>query len=717
MQKIAEVLLLTFLRRYPLPTRLSLFSYLGRYAWLKDVLEALRPELFPQRQEALAEEAPEAVLPPPDDSVLGILERGEIQGRVGYYKADTYLGVRGRGHLFSAIETTSKRPVIIKEYLLLAADFAKTEAYQRQNRFQRLAGLQLADGRIQDFRVIQPIEAIADTESHQRCFLVTDVRDRSATLRQHLQRVGTLSISQVREILSQILQTLDFLHKQKFSFPNGAIQNGLVHGNLSLDSILWTEQQSQPFVYLCDLRLWEQCFDPTVKDWKSSLVTSESLKKDLQAVGEIGETLLKGLDAKSVVNLEPLFQNLLDSLRAGRFSSAEAARQELLRLSPRSPTAISALDDGTVQPAPTRRVSPLLALSLMGLVVAALVLLPRLRSTESRSTPIPQVSTCCLSEVSAIPAGTYTYTAVEDGTWWTVLQQHDLLRRGRSLSDALVQSQPKLQLQFVAADSLDQALQQVRAGKVDFAVLPLMGELPADLLAQEIAYDGLVAVVSFSYAERQEGLPAALNGKLSLQQVQQLYEGKIDRWQDIGGPDLSVRRYASKNPEAIALFEQRVLKSNQVQRLSNVGRLPAISLFRQIIRDFEDNSVGSIGITTLSEALGQCSVYPLALSRSGANPVQPLVLSNGQAVNPETDLCNRKGAYGPEPQRFQTGSYPLSYPIMVVYPRDNRRSEMGKKFVELMRTVEGQRLLQAAGLVPLSQNLTKPASAAPPNGG
>jgi hypothetical protein len=29
---------------------------------------------------------------------------------------------------------------------------------------------------------------------------------------------------------------------------------------------------------------------------------------------------------------------------------------------------------------------------------------------------------------------------------------------------------------------------------------------------------------------------------------------------------------------------------------------------------------------------------------------------------------------------------------------------MGKKFVELMRTIEGQRILKAAGLVPLSRH-------------
>jgi hypothetical protein len=45
---------------------------------------------------------------------------------------------------------------------------------------------------------------------------------------------------------------------------------------------------------------------------------------------------------------------------------------------------------------------------------------------------------------------------------------------------------------------------------------------------------------------------------------------------------------------------------------------------------------------------------------------------------------------------------------MVIYPRDNRRSAIAKKFVEMMRTLEGQRLLQAAGLVPLTPDSGRP---------
>ena len=710
MKNIPEILLRLFLRRYPLPTRISLFSYFGQYAWLKDVLEELRPELFPPPRESLEPVAVESVLPPPDAKILGILERSAIQGRSGHYQAQTYWGPRGNGHLFGAIETTSKRPVVIKEYLLPATQFTKAEAFQRQSSFQRLGGMQLADGRLPEFRVMQPLEAIADTESPELFFLVTGDRDRAPTLRQHLQASGALPRLQVQEVLSQILQSLEFLHQQKFTLPSGAIQNGLIHGNLSLDSVLWDESQSQPFVYLCDLWLWEQWFDATEPLGRSTQVTPDNRQLDLRAVGTIGTALLQGLETEPV-EIAPSLRPILEALRAGKYDSASTARRDLLELSARSPAAIDPFDPSAVPaPSASRLLSPLLALSLMGLVVGAFMLWPRLQATESSSAPARPVSTCCLKEVSAIPPGKYRYTAVQGGTWANVLGQGSLLKRNQGLTDALAIAQPKLQLQYVPTTSLDQVLTQVQSGEVDFAILPVVNDLPSDLLAQEIAYDGLATVVSFSYSQRRQGLPRALQGRLSLNQVQQLYQGQINQWDQIAGAAQEVkfgRRYASKNPEAIAIFEQRLLQSRQLGALPDVKVLPFIDLLHQVIRDFEESDIGSVGFLTLSEMWGQCSVYPLALQQAEKTAVQPLVLSNGQDINPETNLCNRKGAYGPESKRFQAGQYPLSYPIMVVYPRDNRRSMIAKKFIELMRTIEGQQLLRAAGLIPVSQGLAQ----------
>lgn len=708
MQKIAEVLLRNFLRRYPVPTRLNLVGYLGRYSWLKGVLDELRPELFPPKPEPEAAESLEAAPPKPDDTILSILDGSEIQGRLGYYKAEAYLRPRGNGYLFTAIETASKRPVVIKEFLLPPTSFTKTEALQRQSGFQRLAGIQLADGRLQDFRVIQPIEAIADTASYERCYLVTDARDQAPTLGQRLETRGPFPPPQVQEILSQILQTLDFLHRQKFIFPCGTIQNGLVHGNLSLDTILWVDQKSQPFVYLCDLLLWEQYFDSSGLQGRSIQATRDTIQQDLRATANLAMALLQGGTDQVPLAIDPQFRQFLDSLRSGKYPSAEAARQDLLLLMAQAPIGLVPWDSLASQPPPPRKVTPLLLLALLGLAAGAMLLLPRLKPTAARSAPqVPKIATCCLSEVSAIPPGSFTFTAIQDGTWWKVWQQQNLLQRGQSLESALVMAQPNLQLRYQPADSLEEVLQQVRSGAANFAVMPLVDELPSDLLAQEIAYDGLVTVVSFSYAERQQGLPTALQGRLKLSQVQQLYNGQVNQWTAVGGPALLVRRYASSNPETLAIFQQRVLKSRELQSLPEIQKLPPIDLFRRIIRDFEDQQIGSIGFTSISEVWGQCSVYPLAIGQVGQAAVQPIVLNNGREIDPETDLCDRKGSYFPAPDKFQSGDYPLSYPIVVVYPRDNRRSALGKKFVELMRTVEGQRLLQASGLVPLSQNLPK----------
>ncbi len=705
MQKILEILLRRFLMRYPLPARQSMVSRLGQYAWLKDVLDEIQPELFPAKRVTVAELTVSQPTAVPDDTVLGILDRGDVRGQFGYYKATEYVGMRGQGHLFRAVDVTSKRPVVIKEFVLPPNRFSKGETYQRQNRFQRMAGLKLADGRFQDFRVIQPLDAFADSQFSELCFMVTEEADPTATLRQQLQNQGRFPLALTQEILSQILQSLDFLHRQKFSVPSGAVQNGLVHGNLSLDSVLWTEQKSQPFVYLCDLWLWEGCFDATVKEGRANSANPDSIKQDLQAVGLIGMQLLQGVPPDPTVAIEPNLRQFLDNLQTGFYADADVARQDLLKLTARSLTRLAPIEPVPIQAPPrTSLLSLAVLMVLLGVLVAGLLMLWRMRprpAASPRLVPTAPVSTCCLSEISGLPPGNFVYTSVFQGTWWSVVQQPNLMRHGQSLRDILTIAQPKMNLTYVASPNLEQVLNHVRSGTVDFAVMPLLSELPGDLLAEEIAYDGLATVVSFSYAKRRQGLPATLNGQLNLEQVRQLIGGEIDDWQRLGAARLPVQRYLTNNPEAIALFEQRVLPNSSFRRVPDIPTMRPLPLLRQIIRDFEERDVGSLGLVTLSEIWGQCSVYPLALGNPGQASVQPLALNDGKTINPETDLCDRKGAYGTDIQQIQTGGYPLSYPIMVIYPRDNRRSAIGRKFVELMRTVEGQRMLRAAGLTPL----------------
>lgn len=95
-------------------------------------------------------------------------------------------------------------------------------------------------------------------------------------------------------------------------------------------------------------------------------------------------------------------------------------------------------------------------------------------------------------------------------------------------------------------------------------------------------------------------------------------------------------------------------------------------MMRTVIRDFETKQAGGIGFSSLSKIIGQCSVYPLAIQPLGKSPQQPVKLKNGKNIDPLSDLCDKKGGYFPNVELLKTGSYPLAYPIAVVYPRSEQ---------------------------------------------
>ncbi len=178
--------------------------------------------------------------------------------------------------------------------------------------------------------------------------------------------------------------------------------------------------------------------------------------------------------------------------------------------------------------------------------------------------------------------------------------------------------------------------------------MPLIQPLPDDLEATPIAYDGLTFVIPFSYSKREKGLPAQLHGRLTLKQLQQLYTGGVENWRDLGGSGLPVNLYLPQNQEAIAIFQQRILKQNTNGGIGNnskpIPTLPEFELLRTIIQDFELRQMGGIGFSSLSKVVGQCSVYPLAIQTQTQPPVQPVVLNNGTSIEPTTDLCDKKVA-------------------------------------------------------------------------
>lgn len=709
MKNIPKILLKTYLRRQPVHLRLQRFNFLTRYSWLKNLIEDLRPELFPPEEPVVEEAVPEAAI---DEAEIAHLIDAQVRGKQGTYQVERWLGKRGQGNLFAAFKLGTKEPVVLKEFLLPRRIFSPSEARQRQQQFENLAGLSRADGRSQDFRIVQTLDAIADTHSLERCYLVTHQRDAAPTLRKHLAVQGALPTETVREVLVQVLQTLLHLHQQRLAFPSGQRQAGVVHGNLTLDSLLWVDSPLEHgFVYLTDLALWERIFDPPTATLYTVLPTSDQVHQDLRAVAEIGAALMIGQEVSAetkdpadweLPNTDPYLTTFVQQLATPlTFDSAETAWQALLRL-PRV-TETAPTDAPIDAEAEARSPVPRWLLSLVGvLALGALASVLWQVFLRERTPASPMARVCCFREVGAVPEGQYVYTGLDNGSWRYILDQRNLGQRGRSLTSALREAQPELSLDYFPVASIEAALAAVQAGEAEFAILPQLPDLvlPAELGSAVVAYDGLAVFVAFSYAERQRGLPQALGGELTLTEVNDLYVGTIETWRELSGAWLPVERYAPENPEAIAVFEQQVLDSLSLDRLSNVERLEAFPLFRAILQDFENQQLGSIGFAPLSQVFGQCSIYPLALQSGRGQPVQPLILSDGEDISPNSDLCNRKGAYFVNGEVLKSGEYPLAYATMVVFPQDNGRVPVGQKFVELLRTDEGQQLLREAGLTP-----------------
>lgn len=681
--------------------------------------------------------------------------RQEIRGRRGLYRISHSLGHRGLGRLYAA-HANDGQPVVVKEYLLPNRSFPSlAEIQQRQATFASIAGVGAADGRVQDFRLLPTWEAIPDQHG-RRCYLVTRGTIGAAeTLNHYLSERGAMDAEYVRRLLDQVLQTLEFMHGQKFQFASGHMRQGLVHGGISLDSLLIAPPNPNFFIYICDLTLWEYLFDPIPNP-----VKTESPQTDLNALGHVGFYLLAGRAVDQVTGqyLDPrdpqqwpqvdhntrTFLMQLMGYHQPAFESATVARQVLWDLPPVGQEEWGALSGSEEEQQHHKRRSRgwkrwlwvFLVLLFCGLGVWAWNLIWGGSGDEDPRVPLVPL----MVDVNTVPQGEFRFTTEEPGSThysFVKLRPSNRLSGGNNVIGAIESTFSRLQLGVGTTASSALAQQQVIDQQVNFAITGLdyvphddgidrcNSPLSDQLNRCDVVYDGILVYVPFIYANRNEGLPRALRGRISFEQLRQLYTGEISSWRELGGPERRVQLNVPLEPEVIRLFEQRVLQNDfaiqdfrdriargeilQEETFDTMGRIRA---------EFEEQvSIGGIGFGLISKLFGDCNVYPLALESDegesgwfGQAAVQPVTtgatLVGGKgSITPNTDLCQLKGQYQLSEPDFRSGRYPLAYPLSVIYPRDNRQQDqfrIGGKIAEVLRTREGQCLLKNnANLIPL----------------
>ena len=619
----------------------------------------------------------------------------EIIGKKGRYRVISYLETRGRGRLYQGVQVDNERLVTIKEYLLPNRHFNQEEKYHTHNAFSHQGSIDLVDGRRQDFRLWlnadaispppqdRPIELITQNEiindrakDRERCYLVTpgDI-EQLPTLRSYLIKQGAMSAFQVRQVLNQVLQTLESLHHQKFRLPTGQIYEGLPHGNLSLESIL-IAVDSRPFfaesqltIYVSDLALWEDLFQPPPR-----LPHLTNIKKDLVALGYIGFYLLKGQSVEennfnlslhnnlNWVNIEPIFKQYFFRLLEldTPFANAFAARQALLNL----PLELPEVQLLKTEPQDNRTLNKtrfpwrwLLLICLIFLLTGGCYWWWNLQR-QAMALRDREPVICCIADISGIPHGTFNYTAEKNGIWNYILLQKNLIAKNLTLKSKLAEKNPKFQLEYLPKNTEDAALKSLQEGEADFAIISSIERVNRNLKAEPFAYDGIAVFVAFSQDKSDRNLLNSLKGKITFEQLRQLYTGKITNWKQLGAADIPVKLYIPNSESTIELFQQKVFQNQRqiaaFQSLlpkdnelitESITRLPILPMLRQILPEFENEQIGSIGFGNFSEIFGQCSVYPLALVPDRGKPIQALIQNNLRPITPKLDLCKEKGSY------------------------------------------------------------------------
>ena len=656
------------------------------------------------------------------ENLAPILEEEKKLGQ-DKYQIIRFLGYRGRGRLYEALELPERQPCVIKEYILPKKYFDDQEAQKCLDvSFWKRAKVELAEQKKMDFRLILPIDVISNhtekEEFHQEsCYLVTPGNlDACDTLSKYLRERGAMTDKQVGHLLNQVLQTLNFLHTQKFRLPYGKELDGLAHGNLSLDSLLIAPQEQGFLIYLCDLELWEGLFVKTCETEASETELSE-IKTDLYSVPSLAENLIKedlkqlGLVAFYLLSggtydcaidqpLDPKvpeqsptvksgqLKDFISQLINGHFTSADNALQKLIEIpgdaeydkqNYQSPLQIKEEERKN-----TKLFHFLLVGSVFGLLLA---LVSGFGITQSRQQqPIAsQFLPCCIKQVPDIPSGNFTYTAAWNSTWNYILRQKNLIAYNESFKKELDnRKQPKLRnITYLPELSATTAIAKVSLAEADFAIASFFSLKnfqqrfsDTEVGEQDVIPDPLVVFVSNCGASRKwincdSTILEALKSEISLGTLGRIYQGEITNWSQIGGPNLPVKLYIPTDNQVVKIFEQKVFKNDfqEIEKFRKFRQREAskektsriihpFNTFKEVSPDFKNLKDGGIGFAPWGQVLAECSVYPL-----GIDSIFPLIQDNGGDGNriKPVELC--QGSYLANVESFITKTYPLAYDL------------------------------------------------------
>ncbi|MDJ0632286.1 MAG: substrate-binding domain-containing protein [Xenococcaceae cyanobacterium MO_188.B29] len=689
-------------------------------------------------------------------------ENKEIRGKRGIYQVKRFLGRQGNGRIYAAVQANSGQPVVIKEYLLPRRCFKQVEIRQQKKEiFERVVNFQVAETNPSDFRLIIPTEGISDR--HQdRCYLIAPGNLAVLpNLKAYLLQQGRMEEEQVIKLLDQVLQSLEFLHSQKWKFTSGEIKQVLVHGNLSLDTLLISQTEVGFLVYLWDLSFWEDLFDPTLEE-----VSTKRVIDDLVALGNIGFYLLAAkevtaqasypLDPRNDLNwrgISPQLKNFLLRLLGlnSRFEDAATARRELrqltLNLADSESIPVTLLDTSTS----AEKTFSWLPWAIFSAIILLLGWgIWRLIDNQPNGKSSKKVSGySCIKDIRNVPSGNFTYGIVSsekpkdiaakklkdifniNDTYKNAYKNFCSIDSDSSTFTQILNQIHQIDLKPFLANNQQNLIHNIAPRKIDFALLHLapnkyqtkkiMRNAREEVINNVIAYDGLLVYVPFVDCKNCQQLGKYLEQKITLKQLRKIYTAKVDYWNEINPnipSNIKIQAFVPDDNSALKLFEQLLFEDQrdivafqEAIASGKIKRQESYSILQEIRKLWQQGSIadgtkqGGIGFDFQEIAYKQCNVYPLAVVRDSQEFFPMLIQkANQQGVELFKDLsCQDKQNYKLNETVLRDRRYPLAFSLNLLYLNDDRYQnlEFGGKITEIFKTEEFQCHLSHKKLIPL----------------
>jgi phosphate transport system substrate-binding protein len=193
-----------------------------------------------------------------------------------------------------------------------------------------------------------------------------------------------------------------------------------------------------------------------------------------------------------------------------------------------------------------------------------------------------------------------------------------------------------------------------------------------------------------------DGIAIAVNPNLeisglTLDQLKQIYTGKITNWQQVGGSDLAIVPYSRRLQDGgtVEFFDENVLGGEKFG--DNVKFIPTTT---QALQELAKNP-GGIYYASAPEVVGQCTVKPLPLGRKVEQLVPPYKLPF-VPLSQCPQQRNQLNAIA-----FQTGEYPITRRLFVIVKQNGQSADQqaGEVYAKFLLTSQGQELIAKAGFV------------------